>query len=63
MNIIKTEAEWSCTCVGMAFHDDVGVLLSYLRHSLVTNDDTGKTEVVYLSHVWVLWVHRYLSDT
>lgn len=41
----------------MAFHDDVGVLLSYLRHSFVTNDDTGETEVAYLLHVWTLWMY------
>lgn len=34
----------------MALHDDVGVLLSYLRHSFVTNDDTGEA-VTLLLHV------------
>ena len=39
----------------MAFHDDTGVLLSYLRHSFVTNDDTGEA-VGLLLHVWMSWV-------
>lgn len=34
----------------MAFHDDTGVLLSYLRHSFVTNDDTGEA-IGLLLHV------------
>lgn len=55
---------YSCITVGMALYDDARFVLSHVRHSFVTCDDTGLCELALLSDadIRVAWPQQATSQ-